>query len=132
MSSYYFSEPSFRFVLEAVHLVAAYGERLLPAYRFDPTRVSGAIATRRFAPVRLGVSPTTRTDGSNHTAGPERVGEHLLGEYLSVADDADRGGRLGPEAADRTGDLDGLRWFDLPPACVSSTSFLAPIMTYGS
>ena len=33
--SYYFSEAAFQYVVAAVHLVAAYGERLLPDYRFD-------------------------------------------------------------------------------------------------
>ena len=119
--SYYFSEPSFRFVLEAVHLVAAYGERLLPAYRFDPHSGLWSHRDAPPAPVRLGF--TYHPDGriEPHSVAPERVGEHLLGEYLSVARTVLTGAAaLGPEAADLTGDLDGLRWFDLPPACVSA------------
>lgn len=34
--SFYLSEPEFAYLVEAVQLVATYGERLLPEYRFDP------------------------------------------------------------------------------------------------
>ena len=45
---YYISEAVFDYIVEAVHLLASEGWKLLPLYRFDPARVSGG--TRTAAP----------------------------------------------------------------------------------
>ena len=46
---YFISEAVFDYIVEAVHLVANDGWKLLPLYRFDPARVSGTTGRPRAA-----------------------------------------------------------------------------------
>ena len=60
--NYFISDTVFRYVVDAVTLVAAEGWRLLPDYRFEPD--SGLWRHRRAAaepPLRLAHVTTTRT-----------------------------------------------------------------------
>ena len=45
--NYFISEQVFRYILEAVHLLANHAWKLLPLYRFDPATPCGATTTRR-------------------------------------------------------------------------------------
>jgi selenocysteine lyase/cysteine desulfurase len=119
--SYYLSEPEFAYLVEAVHLVATYGERLLPEYRFDPLT---GLWRHRDAPeapeslVRFGF------DVAPAPARP--VAEEVLPGYL----DAARGIFAARAGGEDTGSrlrhgcvspgFDRLRWFELPEDCLTA------------
>jgi selenocysteine lyase/cysteine desulfurase len=120
--AFYLSEPEFAYLVEAVHLVAAYGARLLPQYRFDPRT---GLWRHRDAPesaVSLAAFPHGVTD-----RGGVR-GDGVLAGYLSRARailagaGAAEAGAVDPAAAAVCDGFDRLRWFDLPADCV-----LAPV-----
>ena len=116
--SYYFSEAAFHYVVAAVHLVAAYGERMLSAYRFDPRTGLWSHRDAPADPDRFGI--VYGPDGPQSLVGrAERLGERVLGDYL-VAAQSILTGAAGPDraTAELSAELDRLRWFDLPPACV--------------
>jgi hypothetical protein len=116
--NYFISDTVFQYILDAVHLVAKEGWKLLPLYRFEPA--SGLWKHR--CPVKE--APMSLYDVS-HTSGamqwPHRrreAEEHELAEYLEEAhrilDEAqhDLPGPLG--MPDVTADFEHLRWFPLP------------------
>ena len=127
--NYFISEAVFDYLLEAVHLVADQGWKLLEDYRFDPA--SGLWRHRRGPvepPLRLG---DLRYDalgrlqaGSAHHA---TASDAALADYLDQArrllaarpaatdGDGGTGGRLPGLSAD----FEELRWFVLPRACLS-------------
>ena len=121
--SYYFSEAAFQYVVAAVHLVAAYGERLLPDYRFD---AQSGLWSHRDAPADpepFGLSYGPEDGPRSTPPAGERVPERALGDYLRTAQ-AVLTGAAGPDpsaahAAALSAELDRLRWFDLPRACVT-------------
>jgi len=123
--NYFISEAVFRYLVDAVDLVARHGWKLLPDYRFEP--VSGLWKHHRGAvepPLRL------RDVGYDLTAGrmvhPDlgrtTAPESALVGYLSEArtlleaapewDISAAAGTLSPE-------FERLRWFDLPAASLS-------------
>jgi hypothetical protein len=94
---YYISDTTLDYVLDAVHLVADHGHKLLALYRFDPA--TGHWEHRDAAPVRL-----------NGTA-PETV----LADQLEIA----RRILAHPPSAPAEGsalshDFERIRWFTLP------------------
>jgi selenocysteine lyase/cysteine desulfurase len=106
---YFISDAAFRYVLEAVHLVADHGWRLLPLYRFDPD--SGLWAHRdAAAEPPLALDDALGSPRPLETA-PERVLARQLARardvMLSVEADAPPDPSLG-EAFER------VRWFPLP------------------
>jgi selenocysteine lyase/cysteine desulfurase len=119
--SFAMSDTVVDYVIDAVHLVALHGVRLLPDYRFDP---ASGLWSHRDAP-----PPAVSLDGLAYDAsgrlagwagGPGGLGEDKLDDYLAAgrtilsgrADPvAGRAGRVSPE-------FDRLRWFELPPACL--------------
>jgi selenocysteine lyase/cysteine desulfurase len=123
--NYFISEAVFRYLVEAVDLVATYGWKLLPLYHFDP--VTGLWKHHRGAvepPLRLG---DLRYDGERgqlivpdlgHTTAPESALDGYLAEARHLLadapewDDSASGRELSPE-------FERLRWFDLPAACLS-------------
>jgi len=120
--SYYLSEPTFAYIVEAVHLVAACGARLLPDYRFDAR--SGLWSHRDAPPAPAGLPDLSfAVPGPWPTAGARRrlVAEDELAGCLRDAaailarprPDGDR------PAAVLGGRLDRLRWFELPAACLA-------------
>jgi selenocysteine lyase/cysteine desulfurase len=120
--SFYLSEAEFAYLVEAVHLVATYGERLLPEYRFDPR---SGLWRHRDAP-----EPPERLDRFGFAVAPapaRRVGDEALDGYLDQArailaaragGDASPGPHGCAPAIVGPG-FDRLRWFDLPRDCVS-------------
>ncbi len=116
--NYFFSETVFRYLLDAVRLVADRGWVLLPQYRFDPA--SGKWwhrDARREAAMRL--TDVRYRDGrmeyvSRHSTLPESaLAEHLADARRILADAASG---VAPCADKRTltDSFEHLRWFPLP------------------
>lgn len=114
--NYFLSEAVFEFLLEAVHLVAREGYKLLPEYRFEPD--SGQWLHRRGRP-----DPAMRLDSldyrsgkleyrSRHATEPESV----LASYLEDARQKLRALEPSETLAEMSlsEDFEELRWFPLP------------------
>jgi len=125
--NYFLSEPVFRYIVEAVHLVAEHGYRLLPDYTFDPA--SGLWRHRRGPvepPLRLrDVTYDAETGEMRYPAVHATAPESALAEYLAAARRLlDSHGECPPDEADHavrvSADFEQLRWFELPAECVSA------------
>jgi selenocysteine lyase/cysteine desulfurase len=115
--NYFISEEVFRFVIDAVHLVADEGWRLLPEYGFDPV---SALWRHRRGPAEPRLSLFDISYGPDGMSHPERRvtgGVEHLDDYLEQAR------RILAEAAppepdgapaDTGPDFEHLRWFPLP------------------
>jgi selenocysteine lyase/cysteine desulfurase len=115
--NYFISEQVFDFIVNAAHLVANEGWRLLPYYRFD---VSTGLWEHRDG---RGEAPLSLTE-IDYSSGemrfdhrPQRDADPVLADYLTEAQSIlDRalpfGGDLTP--ANFTSDFENLRWFTLP------------------
>jgi selenocysteine lyase/cysteine desulfurase len=113
--AFYMSQAMVDYIVEAVHLIAARGARLLPDYRFDPR---SGLWRHRDAPAPPPGLDEIRFDGGGDP-GPPASDAHLPG-YL------DRARRILDARADHDGAsaavsaaYDRLRWFELPHACVA-------------
>jgi len=122
--NYFISETVFRYIVEAVDLVATEGWKLLPLYRFDP--VSG-LWRHRDGPIEpplrltdLGYDPDTgelRRPDLPRDRAPESALADYLDEARAILAAADGSGGDGvPELG---ADFEHLRWFELPAVCVS-------------
>ena len=121
--NYFVSEAVFRYVLDAVHLVADQGWKLLPDYRFD--QASG-LWRHRGGPIEPPLSlHDLRYDRGGELRYPRhelRAPESALGGYLEearrllAARDVD--GAWGPPGG-VSEDFESLRWFELPDVCVA-------------
>ena len=120
--NYFISEAVFEYLLEAVHLVAREGWKLLPDYSFDP-------ASGRWRHRRGPIEPPLRLDAlrydewgalcypSSHT----HAGDSALAGYLDEARQLlarlpERPGGDGSTLPGVTADFEALRWFVLPPS----------------
>jgi len=124
--NYFISEEVFRYIVEAVSLVADHGHRLVPQYRFFPDtglwrHRSGLVEP----PLRLA---QLSYDGAGRLVYPrhdERVPESALRAHLdearalfaSLPEPDDEGDR---HVADErlSADFEHLRWFELPAVCL--------------
>jgi selenocysteine lyase/cysteine desulfurase len=115
--NYFMSEAAFDYVVDAVHLVAAEGRKLLALYRFDPDtglwqhrsgvpdRPAGLrdfTATRELAPARLATAPESALAGQLEAA--RQIVAAL--DARPPADPVDD-----PSLSD---DFERIRWFPLP------------------
>jgi selenocysteine lyase/cysteine desulfurase len=121
--NYFISPAVFRYVVEAVLLVARDGWRLLPDYRFKPG--SGLWRHRRAPtepPLRLS-DVSYGTDGvMRYPRNADRADESELDRYLDEARAlfaATPDGVLAEDGARMSEDFEHLRWFDLPAACLA-------------
>ena len=121
--NYFVSTTVVGYIVDAVHLVATHGWRLLTDYAFDPT---GGLWRHRAGPAepplrlhQVGYDADGQLRYPDHS---ERADESVLAGYLDQARDllAAR-----TEPADVAGDLlavsagfEALRWFELPQACL--------------
>jgi selenocysteine lyase/cysteine desulfurase len=119
--NYFISEASFRYVVEAVRLVAQHGWRLLGDYRFDVERGlwhhrDGVVEP----PLRLsqvGYTPDGEMVYPHHD---DTAPESALTEYLKLGEEIMLATTPAPDDPP-TGvseDFEQLRWFDLPGRCV--------------
>jgi hypothetical protein len=128
--NYFVSEAVFRYVVEAVHLVAELGHRLLPDYRFDPAtglwrhRDGPVEPPVRLHQVRYGDDGAMRFP-SVHESAPESA---LTGYLEQARVLLDARPDPGPDD-DATGvlgwDFEHLRWFDLPRQSLGATPVAA-------
>jgi selenocysteine lyase/cysteine desulfurase len=105
--NYFISETTFRYIVDAVNLVADLGAALLPLYRFDP----GTGLWRH----RDGIAHFT------HATAPESVLPEQLAEarrIIRAAAEAD----WAPRAPAVSGDFERIRWFPFPGEAASVTS----------
>jgi selenocysteine lyase/cysteine desulfurase len=122
--NYFISETVFRYIVDAVDLVATEAWKLLPLYRFDP--VTG-LWRHRDGPVE---PPFRLTDIAYdvetgelhlpvlpHDRAPESALEGYLEEARRILAEAD--GLADESTADLGADFEHLRWFELPAACVA-------------
>lgn len=116
--NYFISDTVADFIIDAVHLVATHGWKLLPWYEFNPTTAGWThIDGRGDLPFSLNdVSYDTGT--MEYLVKPEIVGERRLGEYLVEARELFEtiDPSSGPLQDDihATASFDDLRWFLLP------------------
>jgi selenocysteine lyase/cysteine desulfurase len=130
--SFYQSEPTFEYLVAAVHLTASFGARLLPEYRFDPA--SGLWRHRNAgAPPNLLAGLSYDQEGRLRHPGRDghrRAGDGELTRYLRRSEVALAA--RPPLAADEPqaslpGELERLRWFELPEACLPDAGARVPL-----
>jgi len=116
--NYFISEAAFNYILEAVHLIAEHGWKLLPQYRFDPA--SGLWKHRdQPAEPQMSLRSISYEDGTMaYPAHRDHQPESALAGHLEEAGRmlASADPRFDPRAGDLqlTGDFELLRWFPLP------------------
>jgi len=120
--NYFVSEAVFRYVVDAVRLVASDGWKLLPDYAFDP---AGGLWVHRHGPVE----PPLRLAQLHYDADGElryprhndTAPESVLPDHLA---EAQRRFDAAPPWADEpvegqvSADFEALRWFELPAVCL--------------
>jgi selenocysteine lyase/cysteine desulfurase len=114
--NYFISDEVAGYLIEAVDLIARYGYRLLPDYRFD---VHHGLWSHR-------VQPRSTGPALGELWAPERpkspiAGEESLAGQLAEARRlfADRPTELDETAPDLPPEFERMRWFPLPPVCLA-------------
>jgi selenocysteine lyase/cysteine desulfurase len=130
--NYFISEPVFNYMLQAVHFVATQGWLFLPDYHFDPA--TGIWRHRRglIEPLlRLNdLAYDEKTGELRYPHHDETARESALVEYLQEAKRLAL--QMPPSTIGRprglSEDFEALRWFDLPPECITAemTQALSP------
>ncbi len=126
--NYFISDVVFRYIIEAVSLVAEHGYRLVPQYRFDPQ--SGVWRHEKGAvepPVRLDQLSYDEQGVLTFLRHDDRAPESALADYLTEArelllslPDPYAGGESAHVADERlSADFESLRWFELPAASLA-------------
>jgi selenocysteine lyase/cysteine desulfurase len=116
--NYFISETVFRYVVEAVHLVAERGWTLLPQYCFQPD--TGLWTHVRGHPVPpMSLRSLRYVDGRlehprHHTSEPESALAAYLDAAVAVFDEAERSRAEPPACPPVSADFEQLRWFPLP------------------
>jgi selenocysteine lyase/cysteine desulfurase len=119
--NYFISEPVFRYLVEAVDLLAREGWALLTDYRFD---LASGLWRHRSGPVeppvRLADLHYDETGALVFPHHEDRAGEEVLAEHLAEARAllAEATRRPRPAPAALAPELAHLQWFELPEACV--------------
>jgi selenocysteine lyase/cysteine desulfurase len=120
--NYFISEPVFEYLLEAVHLVAREGWKLLPDYSFDPA--SGLWHHRRGPvepPLRLGALRYDEQGKLRHASAHTHASDSALEGYLEEArrlletHPAPQPSGDATQLVGVTAHFEALRWFVLPP-----------------
>jgi selenocysteine lyase/cysteine desulfurase len=126
--NYFISEAVFDYLLDAVHLVADQGRKLLVDYRFDP---ASGLWRHRDGPVE----PPLRLDGLRYdewgrlrfTSAHATAGDAALPGYLEQARRLLAARPAPPHGDPRplaglSDDFETLRWFVLPPECLAGAA----------
>jgi selenocysteine lyase/cysteine desulfurase len=130
--SFYQSELAFEYLVAAVHLTASFGARLLPEYRFDPASSLWRHRNASTPPDLLADLSYDQEGGLRHPGrdGRRRAGDGELTRYLRQSEVALAA--RPPLVADEPqavlpGELERLRWFELPEACLPAAGALQPL-----
>ena len=127
--NYFLSETQFQFMLDAIHLIATDGWRLLPHYTFDPD--TGEWRHRNFATMTgvMRLREVSYRTGkieyrSRHATEPEWALPNYIEEARKIIASVDHEFRtlaIGDLPVDpvRTADFEELRWFPLPGEVVA-------------
>jgi selenocysteine lyase/cysteine desulfurase len=122
--NYFLSETQFQFILDAIHLIATDGWRLLPHYTFDPD--TGEWRHRRHNPTGvMRLSEVSYRTGkmeyrSRHATEPEWALPNYLDEaakIIAAATEEFRTHSVDDPAV--TADFEELRWFTLPSEVIA-------------
>ncbi len=125
--NYFISDVVFDYLIEAVRMIARDGWRLLPDYRFDPA--NGLWRHRLGAaepPLRLAEITYDDTGAMRYPRRRDRAAETELARYLQDAAGLMRQAGTAQEhvvaehTRDLSDDFEELRWFELPPVCLST------------
>jgi len=113
--NYFISEETFRFILDAVHIVADDGWRLLPNYSFVSKSALWAHLDRDTHPPMSLDDVTIGPQGFTHSDRRKFEPESRLAEYLAEArKTAAAAEPVDAPEVDGTADFERLRWFTLP------------------
>jgi hypothetical protein len=117
--NYFLSETQFQFLLDAIHLVANDGWRLLPHYRFDPDtgewRHRNAAAKRSMSLAEVSYRTGKMEYRSRYATEPEWALPNYIEEAKKIiAATVEEFRSLEIEEVARTSDFEELRWFPLP------------------
>ncbi len=123
--NYFISEAVFEYLLEAVHLVADQGRKLLTDYRFDPA--SGLWRHRQGPvepPLRLHALGYDEQGRLRFTSSHAKARDTALAGYLEEARQLLAARPAPPDGDTPTPpglsvDFEALRWFVLPPECLT-------------
>lgn len=120
--NYFISEPTFHYLVQAVHLVARHGAQLLTDYRFNTA--TGLWRHRNGLvepPLRLTQLHYDADGDLRYPKHHERAEEAALESYLEEAVKLFEGRAYPPQdiSAVVSPAFDELRWFDLPPECIT-------------
>ena len=123
--NYFISDQVFDFIVQAVHLVANDGWKLLPDYRFDPA--SGQWRHRDGGPrAAMSLSGLSYRSGklefrSRMQTEPEWALDGYLAAARRILDEAPaRFQNASPPPAPPSEDFEALRWFPLPPEALAA------------
>ncbi|HEX5059685.1 MAG TPA: aminotransferase class V-fold PLP-dependent enzyme [Kofleriaceae bacterium] len=117
--NYFLSETQFQFLLDAIHLVANDGWRLLPHYTFDPDTGEWRHRAHSRKHVMSLAEVSYRTGKmeyrSRHSTEPEWALPNYIDEAKKIISaTADEFRTLQIKEAERSEDFEELRWFPLP------------------
>ncbi|MFF5187305.1 aminotransferase class V-fold PLP-dependent enzyme [Streptomyces sp. NPDC000345] len=128
--NYFISDTVRDYLIDAVDLIARYGHRLLPDYRFDPhTGQWHHHAGAADPPLRLtGVCFTADGRVTAPAVRHRRLREEALPGQLDRAREvfASRPDRLDDGPTGLSADFERMRWFPLPPVCLSAWNKSGP------
>ena len=116
--NYFISEAVFDYMLQAVHLIADEGWKLLPLYRFDPAagrwqhQDKSAGAPMSLANISYADGRMTYPPHRDHA--PESALAGYLEEARTILEDAAPGVDPDRDDLELTDDFEHLRWFPLP------------------
>ncbi len=122
--NYFLSEIQFQFLLDAIHLIANDGWRLLPHYAFDPDTGSWSHRSKIAAPAMRLNELSYRTGKlayrSRHASEPEWALPTYIDEARRIiAATSDEFQTLDIQEQPRNADFEELRWFPLPSEALS-------------
>lgn len=117
--NYFLSETQFQFLLDAIHLIANDGWRLLPNYEFDPDtgswRHRSSVSSSVMRLSELSYRTGKLAFRSRHATEPEWALPTYLEEARRIIDEASAdSSTLAVEDPPRNADFEHLRWFPLP------------------
>ncbi|MFT3694887.1 MAG: aminotransferase class V-fold PLP-dependent enzyme [Kofleriaceae bacterium] len=117
--NYFLSETQFQFILDAIHLIANDGWRLIPHYNFNPDTGEWRHRNHNPADVLRLADISYRTGKLEYRSRHSTEPEWALPTYIDQAKQIIRGTQdefatLELKDPDRTTDFEELRWFPLP------------------